>query len=952
MSSSSNSLLHGTVTWLCASAYEQKSALASGQGTSSLLASTAVGYIIASPTFPFDVLTGSGAFANTTVLVVDVDSVVRDCVRVMRWCVSQLSSDGTTRQSHAYCAESAVVWTAPASVPSLEQLFCCFLDKLRDLVEKHKMQVELVLGSCEDALAELCHITLAAPVAGGSTVADLVGVHSAATTLREEAAADSQGHGDAQHSAFAAAPTTTSTSLVDATANLQGMDTDADLSISAVEKCAVWLQVYQVLVLFFRNSGRSKNGTTSLYCTAKPGWTGAVARVNLLHDTPQARNQQMFPLLWSNDPRAFFAAAGIDAVVSTWLSLCSREVEQLCGRALPEFLCLPREGFLLQKALSAVAAANASQPGAEKELTGLLLVRHGPSTAGRLGLRSAAYLPTFYALLALYDSRLGKSATWCVDEKAHHESSPAQESCSSVAPYGKASTAAPPVDFRVSRAAALVNQFCGVLHCDLVAQWMVEAASWEATSVPTHLDSGVASMEALDLATSLWAAQNALAEVTARDVSVERHLWTAWVGDEWVHRGPPPSTCPVKCSAVLPVAKAAVPPSVGLESHPLPLSVSRRCQQAVYERLSPLREVLFNVMARLFEGGPVGKDSGGGELGWERRVDAALGRKVYVSAILAETFVGKSVTNDAVQLCPSFAEGEAASVRPAEINQRHSGSAPDNTFSSAASPFAVTPSPAYPLTFQTRVSLDEVREHVRPAAQLTFVALSLMWCGRLWSEEDCLRFFTFYLQYVDAEARVRVGGTSRTATRRISDDKSGLCADQVGIAGARTSANPASNCPIGVRESEVAAWWHAVSCVTVLQSFSTTVAHTAEKTTLGDTADATLGDAGSVFTGCLPSSSYSAADRVSFLGFLEENGCLLPHNGAGDACAMPSRDGGEVVPLGLGYKGDGAAFAVVTAEELTHLRHALKCPSSLTNELVVAHGIWARLGATLSQPQQ
>jgi hypothetical protein len=145
----------------------------------------------------------------------------------------------------------------------------------------------------------------------------------------------------------------------------------------------------------------------------------------------------------------------------------------------------------------------------------------------------------------------------------------------------------------------------------------------------------------------------------------------------------------------------------------------------------------------------------------------------------------------------------------------------------------------------------------------------------------------------------------------------------------------------------VSAWWQAVSCVSVLQSLSTTITFAVYTTGCASASGELLCDPGSTFVGCLPNASYSAADRLPFLAFLKESGFLVAAVNCHDVrIAADSRCDGGAADFGAAC----LTVSVLTPDEVIRLRHDIRCPSSLTNEVVVAHQIWERLAATTTQP--
>lgn len=837
-----DSLLHSVVADLRASAYLQHNGPAHGVGTplsaaTMAAAAAAAGHVTASPAFPFDAVTGDFALTKATVLVVDLDAVVHDCVRVVRWCAAAAALPAT---GHA--------------VPTLSQLLCCFLETVRRIAVKTGLQVELVLGNCKDAFADLDEMRWAAPVEH-CTVAS----HSV------------QGTGS------------------NACGGQASASTPLDASASLVEAAAVWLQVYQTLVLFLAGGGSGVGKAVSFYTTAEPGWTGAAVRVRHLSETTAALNLQLFPLLWSTDPRAFFATASTDVVVSSWLLYASLEVGQLCGRPLPAWLLLS-DGALESGAATSqtLLAAWCGPSGALPER---LLIRHAPCTARRLGVTSAAYLPSLYALLFLHDTRRAAAAArdaQCASSKG---------------------TAASHAKAEVARAVAMVNHYGGTLHSDLVQQW---AAGMEACQV---LQSGQPSVPfnttpqvAGDLAALLWTAQGALSTVTARDISSSgRHLRAIWVGGQWKTRGPPPLSCALG-TGTLSYSAMTKPLAHGATGEAASVSPQAEAGAgAATAHLRPLRQQLLRLSRHVFDATWQSKDGAGSELAdVESGIAAATGRSVYLSCLLAEP-LGEAVASTA---------GPNPPHHPAVRAARDA-----------------TPLPAWPLAFQTRGSLDDVRERVRPTAQLTLVALSLLWCQRLWSEETCLRVYGFYLAYCEAEGATAAGEAhaavhSNVAARAESD---------------------AHDVPCGVTGCEVATWWHAVSCVTLYHSLTTRIVHEPPHRPADGALPKMLSEPQSVFTGCLPGASYGAADPLSFSGYLRSRGFLLSCcSGSGDHSLTLSPQGKK------GQESDGSGtgecpLQVMTAARLERLRHVLPSPACC-DEVVHGHHIFELLSSTLHTP--
>lgn len=898
--SCSATLVGSVVAWMRAAEYSQPADASSrGQGMSTSVLPTAVGPITASPAFPFDALSSSSAFAKSTILVVDLDSVVYDCVRVMLWCARER--------------------TERMPVPSLERLLCCFFAKLRDIVASSKMQVELVLGNCKDALEELNSSALA--VAEGCDDDEVDGCERATRethdqvepSLRDAIACLTPKEATTRPSALGA-------SLSASSAEQLRRAACADPSVAVVETSALWLQLYQVTVLYFQSSGSDVREWISFYCSSLPGWTAAVARVHFLSASPTVLNQQNFPLLWSGDARAFFATASYDAVVTPWLSFCRREMAQLCGRPLPAKLCLLRGDARLEDVWGAMADA---------DLPGQVVVRHGPCTARRLGLRSAAYLPTLYALLALHDCRCVSLYPPTADRHPHwaFPASQAWCSCRSVAPGNSDASPAPSVDSRVTQAAALVNQYCGLLHMDLVRQWLAQVEGC-----------GAAAPE--DVAVQVWAAQNWWVEVSGAGVSAGRHVRPIWAGKEWRHHGPPPipnsiavgvvPLSPLNCN----VDEAITPPML--------LRRQRPCNVQV--RLLPLRMRLLRIVHRLLDSGATSSNAGGSaEWDGAQRIDAALGRKVHLGSLLAEPLLDVAGIDTASPVCAAHVKNEVGRMLTEEKYRKEGCN-----FRAAADS---TPTPTKPLAFQTRVSLDEVREDVRPAAQLTFVALSLLWRTRMFRMADCLRFFAFYLQYLDSERQARVNQTPNKEAAFNTCDINATASAKDAPPGAQEYRPDTSCIPSGVSVWEMAAWWHAVCCVTVLQSVSTSVPRAAQQAAPFFVATETLCDPASVFAGCLPSASYSAADFLSFWAFLGQSEALLPTDRVTNKSDADGSDDEENVYSSFQVSGRNEHAHVITAEELTDIRRALKLPLSLTHEFVSAYRIWTCLESALPQQQ-
>jgi hypothetical protein len=288
--SGTDSLVLGTVARMRSSFYQQPDDSSWSHSEYFSMTPTGVGCVTATTAFPFDVLTGTGVFSKTTVLVVDLDAVVYDCMRVLRWCTAQLSNS-------AAAPASPCGGTASGTVPSLESVFCCFLSTLREVIGKSKMTVELILGNCEHTLTELSDISLTALTCDEGEVANSVENHSTWDARRVgggrsvlNSTEDNHGRSSLEETSEELA----TQSGVDATASAQQSSnaaTGVDPSIATLEHSCIWLQLYQTIVLFLCNKDSGVGELTSFYATAKPNWTVAVARVTLLCESPPALNQ-------------------------------------------------------------------------------------------------------------------------------------------------------------------------------------------------------------------------------------------------------------------------------------------------------------------------------------------------------------------------------------------------------------------------------------------------------------------------------------------------------------------------------------------------------------------------------------------------------------------------------------------------------------------------------------
>lgn len=406
-----------------------------------------------------------------------------------------------------------------------------------------------------------------------------------------------------------------------------------------------------------------------------------------------------------------------------------------------------------------------------------------------MGLRSAAYLPTLYALLALHDTRHRSntvagtfhqgSSSFRVSQNKY---SGGRSATGDTAEGLKTTAVSIDADSRVARAEEMINQSCGILHSQLVGQWMVQLGRWDNTGID-EMGNGT---HPFDFSTPLWVAQNLLSEVTGTGTVLERHVWSICGKQGWKHRGPPPLPCGVGSflrlgdkRVTLSVLSAGREGGTNTVLSPL-VNGSSRVAASDPARLHELSTQLFtlrmavrNAVSALLGEGPAAKQHGSGEWSTENRLDVVLGYPVSLSYILACPLLGQTCSSPTAssQRSPSSLLFPRDQPRPTPMQTSETivNGSPgrDGALPLASALGKGNMSAKRPAGFQTRASLDDVRERVRPAAQLTFVALSLLWCAGLFGEADCLRVFAFFLRYLEAEAQAQAARERGTAAWHV-----------------------------------------------------------------------------------------------------------------------------------------------------------------------------------------
>ncbi|AIO01819.1 hypothetical protein LPMP_341930 [Leishmania panamensis] len=914
-----------------------------------------IGIPTASVAYPFDVLSSDEVLNKLTVLIVDFDSVVHECLRVLQCCAqakrpvqSPLSSSSSVPELSISCesASSAVppmrrrlggctlcsalecAATNAPLLPSLTLLLRLFLEKLCAVIRMKKVQAELVLGNCGDSLRQLNELSL--------------------SDHGERRCHDDDHHGHrSSHNYFEAALASGRTSSPSSPPSSSPAVTTLLSSLRGVEEIALWLEVYQAVVSFMWGDGGDVLSLTSLYVTDSSGWCGAIDRCrNGWLKNPKTLAQQAFPILCSSDHRAFFTSVSADALLSFWSSWCASETARLCGGGdlLPPryffgFDCSgklpPSDAASLGSALVGAGAAGAGV-GCVCDNAVPLYFRHGPSVARRLGLRSSAYLPALYALLTVHDSTVATAS------KMNGIGS--EVAGSDVHPL-------------VTRAAALVNQHCGVLHVDLLLEWLGERGARDKVVDPKGAEQADACDNASDLGLVLWEAQTALGEVSTEEAFPSMfQLAPVWVGMSWKYAGPPrlwcalsrvthdivateqpaPSTTPSYART-----ETATPPYPYLTALRTVLSLtyypSRPSSPALPPELLslslsclPLRLCIASAVRSLFSECAMAesREDVSNPVAITTRVSSALSLAVPLTCALADPHIG---VVDVVAAAATAREDERCDDAQA------------------------TPSTEWFQACLTRGALDDVRQYVRPAAQLTAVAIAALWRARLWTCEVCLRFFVLFLSYLES-------ASPKPAPQLLSP----LCMvgesslDQRGNNGGIVMSEGDSNSDkvIGVSQDEVEVWWHAVSCFTVLHSLTTSISQAARNsvTMVGGSAMPSHG-LSSIFSGCLPDATYGAADRLAFVSFLRGYGLLLTRGKARDEVGIGEPDiveaetevksgGGEAAAAVHGREHLSPLPSVLPPSRLMSLMKRLQCPFALMDEVVHLHRILTTMAAT------
>ncbi|KAG5466787.1 hypothetical protein LSCM1_00964 [Leishmania martiniquensis] len=889
-----------------------------------------IGVPTATAAYPFDVLSSDSVLNKLTVLIVDLDSVVCECVRVLEYyaqatafiCVSPgqttfSSISAGSVMATASSAEAPQASPTPPLLPSLASLLRLFLEKMCATIRAKRVQVELVLGDCGDSLRQMNELCL--------------------PDIREKCCHDGRRHRSADNH-VEAAPTSgqassplsplPSPALVELPSSLRG-----------AEEAALWLGVYQAVVSFMWSDGADVLSLTSLYVTNVSGWRGAMCRLNNWDKNRKALTQQAFPILCSSDRRAFFASINTDALLSLWSAWCASEAAQLCGRCVslpPRYFFgfggaddLParcRDGLV-----GALGGTPSNGVGSSSDEAVPLHFRHGPSVARWLGLRSSAYLPVLYALLAQLD------ATVAIAREMSGASGEVEES--DVHPL-------------VARAVALVNEYCGVLHVDLLSAWMEE----------TEARGGVIGKEgakrtdtcgsAPDLALALWAAQASLDEVSAGEVYPSSfQVVPVWVGVSWKNAGPPLLWCalsrfsdsipatdqpPHTSSQLRTYSSATAPPhshSKALRSflclvrcllQPTALA-SPTAQSFLALSFLPLRWRLASALHSLFSERADGDPWEGASdtMGITTIVSSALSLSVPLTYALADPHIGVA----------DVVAAAAAARREIDEGADAPASPPTEWFHACL----------------TRAALDDVRQYVRPAAQLTAVAITALWRARVWTCGVCLCFFLLFLSYLEQESTKSVPQSS--SSLRMVGESSLDEGDNIGsIVGSEKGSHDEQ--ALGVCQGQVEAWWNAVSCFTVLHSLTTSISEVAKNSAaMAAGKEVPWNGLSGIFTGCLPDATYGAADRLAFVSFLRGRGLLLTRGEVRDEAVTHRPD---VLETGTEAKEGEGAVAPPHATEHTSpalptnvlipLIKRLQCPY-LMDEVMLLHRVLSAMAA-------
>ncbi|KAK7196768.1 hypothetical protein NESM_000616800 [Novymonas esmeraldas] len=900
-------------------------------------ASTAggLGLVTASPASPFDVLPVHDALDKLTVLVIDLDSIVLECWRILQ-CAARPSEPVSSRASAASVsvasasAASASAASAPSRMrlgsstffssasravaavtspsakapppapsaaeapplPSLSSLLCIFLEKVCSVVRTKRLQVEFVLGDCGDSLGRL-----------------------------NEMGTGREGKGWGHASPPPVTPSLPSSSTYAA----DGVPPPS-LWRGGVEVTALWLEVYQTVVCFmWSGAGADVLSSTALFTTTTgSGWCGAMARytTHWLRE-PQVAAKLVFPILCSSDHRAVFAAVSADALLWPAWRTSSLAAPVTHAETPPPSAGHPDRGVdgrevSVWEAPSALGCIVAGA-GAEVDDATPLHFRHAASVARRLGLRSVAFLPVLYALLSLCDAVDTVAST----AEVVHERVRGADSADGVHPL-------------VPRCAALVDRHCGVLHADLVEAWLQEMRDWGCR--PNGGAGGgelaVASGSALDLATALWASQEALAEVsTEATLSAAPQLVPIWAGTTWKYTGPPhlcghvhrlvdgaplegPASSAQTRSSADGGGSSPLPPP-----HPYAAALRagarlwrsgpspRSSRLSLYVAFAPIRWRLACAADEVFGARALAAKSSsvGDGAGVMCRASTALALTAPTSYAFADLHSVAVVDVAAVAAALRAEEEEGGEARAA-VGAR----------GEATTAFTAPLPDSWLRACMTRAALDDVRQHVRPAAQLTAVAVAALWRARLWSCEHCLSFFVRFLWFLESPSPLS-GGRS----------------DGDGDVDVGAAAVPSTR---GLHDSDVAAWWHAVSCFTVLHSLSSSISVAAQAPAMrvGETMRPSHG-AASVFAGCLPDATYGTADAVAFASFLRRRGLLL-QGGEGDDDVASAKTQAE-------QHAGASPLSVLPMSDLAPLWRSLRCPSSLVEEAVRYHGILAAMAA-------
>lgn len=869
-----------------------------------------VGVRTASPESPFDVLPSDDVLDKLCVLLIDLDSIVEECVRVLRDCAAaslppssasqppssvasqvtaaalphrvQISAttffSATRRLAQPNAPERLLGESTPSDVPrvpSLVSVLHLFLGALCTALRERKSQAELILGDCANSLSQLNALHRADPVS----------VSTPQSCVAADAATSGPG------------------SLMTPSA------------VAGPEEVALWLQVHQAVVAFMWDRGADVLAATSLYVTAGSGWRGVMARyVHYITKDAKTLAQQAHPVPCSTDPRAVFAPVGADAVVSLWSAWCAAEV---------------RQRFTRDAALSEDAAAAG--------LTRCLHLRHGPCVARRLGLQTCAHFPVLYALLAVYDA-------------CHVPGAAGGHAAGDAVGEGDASALRQSL---VACATDLVNRHAGVLHVELVAAWLAAMrAQSTAASMSRGVDAGDTagageSGATADLATALWVAQAAMAEVTA-----ESHLTGAvplsavWVGLSWKNTGPPrlwpaltqlpaiaappasssPSSSATRSRAegeaaagatALPAA-CATPALTALGDALARCPVSPSRLQSLCLALLPLRWCIASAVHGVFGARAALEscDDVDDAVAVAARISAALSLVEPVDYALADPHLGVAdVAAALLELRQRLAAAEEAPGQDGHLDVHVAGerAADDAARAGAAGSPARWFRPCL-----TRAAVDDLRRHVRPTAQLGVVAAAALWRARLWMCGEAVVFAVYYLRYLDSCA----SNDSDVAAAPAAPTTVPAAGGVHGEAGAG-----ALVAIYGVSAEQVEEWWHAVACVTAVHALTSSVSQAAQvsATLVGGKAMPPRGLA-TLFAGCLPEAQSGTADRLALLSFLRRHHLL--------------RRGGAVAGADDNVP---SSWAPLPATALLPLMQALACPVTLRDEVVHVHRIFAAL---------